>query len=90
MISSPCQFELPLEMVPLTELELRAFELQEQAKPTLCTQILYYNPSSKHYNSKYLYLQYRGMLFIWFAKLRGFALNFRAWEWWWACCECGG
>jgi hypothetical protein len=28
-------------------------------------------------------------VFIWFANLRGFALNFRAWEWGWAC-GCGG
>jgi len=29
-------------------------------------------------------------VFIWFAKLRGIALNFRAWECCWACFECGG
>jgi len=53
--------------------------LLEQAKPQpLYTQILNYNILPKHYNSKHSYLQYRCMRFIWFEKLSGIALNFRA------------
>jgi hypothetical protein len=56
-----------------------AISLLEQAIPqTLYTQVVNYNAPLKHYNLKDLYLQYLGMWFIWFAKLRGIVLNFGA------------
>ena len=67
-----------------------AVGLLEQAKPQiLYAQIVNYNAPPQSTTIQRICI-YNTWVCVWFAKLRGIALNFGAWEWCWKCCEWGG